>query len=300
MKIFRLIFFLSYLISFSFPLLAMDVEVAERLAVAQRELAIAQAAFLKAEARFEDVQQDAHATTEQVLAMESYVRELKEVVALRRETLVDLREIAGVNEPEVDVTVAEGMAEFENAISQVQEISVPETEQDRLDREFLESLQAFDGMILEYNRKLEDQMDVRMAKGEVEASRQQSAAQEAAELLRSMGIDPGTGEAAGASTGKTSSSETATNSTSAESGTAASTSTSSETEAGHTASSTQGPGPTAQQGSVGSNGGGSAHPPRQDEDIVARQLREAAEKETDPVLREKLWKEYEAYLDGRS
>ena len=33
-------------------------------------------------------------------------------------------------------------------------------------------------------------------------------------------------------------------------------------------------------------------------DIVARQLREAAEKETDPVLKEKLWKEYEAYKKG--
>ena len=32
-----------------------------------------------------------------------------------------------------------------------------------------------------------------------------------------------------------------------------------------------------------------------DEDIVARQLREAAEKETDPELKEKLWQEYEAY-----
>jgi hypothetical protein len=32
-----------------------------------------------------------------------------------------------------------------------------------------------------------------------------------------------------------------------------------------------------------------------DDDIVARQLREAAEKETDPELREKLWKEYEQY-----
>ncbi len=32
-----------------------------------------------------------------------------------------------------------------------------------------------------------------------------------------------------------------------------------------------------------------------DDDIVARQLREAAEKETDPELRKKLWKEYEAY-----
>ncbi|MBW2145242.1 MAG: hypothetical protein JRG75_12710 [Deltaproteobacteria bacterium] len=32
-----------------------------------------------------------------------------------------------------------------------------------------------------------------------------------------------------------------------------------------------------------------------DDDIVARQLREAAENETDPELKEKLWKEYEAY-----
>ncbi len=32
-----------------------------------------------------------------------------------------------------------------------------------------------------------------------------------------------------------------------------------------------------------------------DDDIVARQLREAAEEETDPELKEKLWKEYEAY-----
>ena len=33
----------------------------------------------------------------------------------------------------------------------------------------------------------------------------------------------------------------------------------------------------------------------EDDDIVARQLREAAENETDPELREKLWKEYEEY-----
>ena len=35
-----------------------------------------------------------------------------------------------------------------------------------------------------------------------------------------------------------------------------------------------------------------------DDDIVARQLREAAEKEEDPELREKLWDEYRAYKKG--
>jgi hypothetical protein len=45
---------------------------------------------------------------------------------------------------------------------------------------------------------------------------------------------------------------------------------------------------------------GSEHHPKtrfdpKDDDIVARQLREAAEEETDPELRKKLWKEYEQY-----
>jgi hypothetical protein len=35
-----------------------------------------------------------------------------------------------------------------------------------------------------------------------------------------------------------------------------------------------------------------------DDDIVARQLREAAERETDPELKKKLWKEYEDYKRG--
>lgn len=37
-----------------------------------------------------------------------------------------------------------------------------------------------------------------------------------------------------------------------------------------------------------------------DDDIVARQIREAAVKEEDPELREKLWDEYRAYKQGKS
>jgi hypothetical protein len=36
-----------------------------------------------------------------------------------------------------------------------------------------------------------------------------------------------------------------------------------------------------------------------DDDVVARQLREAAESETDPELRERLWEEYRRYKEGR-
>jgi hypothetical protein len=36
-----------------------------------------------------------------------------------------------------------------------------------------------------------------------------------------------------------------------------------------------------------------------DDDVVARQLREAATEETDPVLKEKLWEEYRRYKAGK-
>ena len=39
-------------------------------------------------------------------------------------------------------------------------------------------------------------------------------------------------------------------------------------------------------------------PDARDDDVVARQLREAAEKETDPKLRDALWEEYERYRNG--
>ncbi len=41
-------------------------------------------------------------------------------------------------------------------------------------------------------------------------------------------------------------------------------------------------------------------PSRPDDDIVARQIREAAENETDPELKKRLWKEYENYKKGKS
>jgi hypothetical protein len=39
-------------------------------------------------------------------------------------------------------------------------------------------------------------------------------------------------------------------------------------------------------------------PDSRDDDVVARQLREAAINETDPVLKEKLWEEYRRYKAG--
>jgi hypothetical protein len=49
---------------------------------------------------------------------------------------------------------------------------------------------------------------------------------------------------------------------------------------------------------VGGQGAPPNIPDGSDDDVVARQLREAAEKETDPELKEKLWEEYRKYKAG--
>lgn len=54
-------------------------------------------------------------------------------------------------------------------------------------------------------------------------------------------------------------------------------------------------------GELGGNGPNTAPadiPDGRDDDVVARQLREAAMAETDPELREKLWQEYRNYKKG--
>ena len=68
---------------------------------------------------------------------------------------------------------------------------------------------------------------------------------------------------------------------------------------GTTAEATYGEG--AGPGSPRSPGKSSAPPGTpdgSDDDVVARQLREAAEKETDPELKKKLWEEYRKYKEG--
>jgi hypothetical protein len=76
-------------------------------------------------------------------------------------------------------------------------------------------------------------------------------------------------------------------------------------EAAGTGSGAQGGGGGGVGGGGPKGGGGPASVPSnipdgRDDDIVARQLREAAMKETDPELREKLWDEYRKYKQGTS
>jgi hypothetical protein len=74
---------------------------------------------------------------------------------------------------------------------------------------------------------------------------------------------------------------------------------SSETGAGQIGSVNHGSSQGKPQGSQHDTAQRDNRPPQyEDDDIVARQLREAAENETDPALQEKLWKEYYEYKKG--
>jgi hypothetical protein len=167
-----------------------------------------------------------------------------------------------------------------------------------LDRELQLSLAAFDEQLLEEWQIIQAQS----------TSEKQSWAQEAAAAagrLKDQGIDLG-GEQApqrGEGEGEGRKAETKSKERETESETAS-------TDSAGTGSKTGGQPDTGsgQEVEVAKNGsyqGGEGKPRRQttpvtkeDDDIVARQLREAAENETDPELKAKLWKEYEDYKNA--
>ena len=157
-----------------------------------------------------------------------------------------------------------------------------------LDRRFNESLAAFDEMLLR-ELKLIQAASAKRMRGLTEAAAE--AGRQAGEKGRE-----------GSSAEKDSTAETegsGTEGTGSEKGGG--------TEQAKTSEGRGKPGDAAgtNQGAGGWGAGGSGAPPSgytpsPDDDIVARQLREAAEKETDPELKAKLWKEYEEYKQSRA
>ena len=164
----------------------------------------------------------------------------------------------------------------------------PEDRLKALDRQFNESLAAFDEMLLKELRILQA----------ASARRMQGLAEAAAEAGRQAGEKGrGGGEEKGSST-------------EGAEGSAPEVAKGEKAGAGSGQAKTSGggkPGDAAgasqEAGGWGAGGTGAApstYTPSADDDIVARQLREAAERETDPELKAKLWKEYEEYKKSRS
>jgi hypothetical protein len=147
-----------------------------------------------------------------------------------------------------------------------------------LDRELNQSLAKFDDRLLK-------EMDAIRAES---AKKLQDLAQEAADAakrLRDKGLDVDT-------TGSKSSEEAGAQKEEPES--------SRETETtGDTADTETASRDGSRKGGQGASANDRHRTDYKDDDIVARQLREAAENEKDPELKEKLWKEYEEYKKSR-
>jgi murein L,D-transpeptidase YcbB/YkuD len=146
-----------------------------------------------------------------------------------------------------------------------------------LDREFNESLAQFDDKLLKEMDEIRANSDEKLQDLAQEAA-------EAAKRLRDKGVDVDTSGSESTETAGGPKEESDKNRQAQTTGDSADTE------------------KASREGSLKEGQGASADDRRRadygDDDIVARQLREAAENETDPELKEKLWKEYEDYKNS--
>ncbi len=249
-----------------------------KLKKAREDLKVSEATERKIAAKLEALKKSGKASAEDIRDYEIYHERVQDMVAENRKRVEELesayrRHKPGGQTPQTtEISGSPGSDE-----------SIPEEHtQDQvteLDRQLTASLSQFDAMLLKEMETIETKSAAKMRDLAQEAA-------EAAKRLKEKGIDLGSAESESSDEAsqqeKTGDKETAGEKRDAETeaGEADDTVASSDRPKG------QGPGPKDSRGSRYS---------KEDDDIVARQLREAAENETDPELKEKLWKEYEDY-----
>ena len=232
----------------------------EQLQAARQKLQVSQDTEKKVQAEFEELRQSGQASDAVKIDYETYLNRIKSLVAENREIVSKLEAAMAVP--------AQNQENFGTGQENTDETA-------QLDRQLNQALSKFDEMLLKEMELIQAQSDRKMTSLAEEAAA-------AADRLRKKGIDVGGSD----SQGQSSSQEDA--EASSDEAAAA------ETEAGMAESQ------QAKTESGGDGGGKKSRNPDsaysdEDDDIVARQLREAAEDETDPELKEKLWKEYEDY-----
>ena len=225
-------------------------------------------------AELEHLKSSGNASAEAVKDYEDYLARVQAMTAENRKIMEQMeaaynRHTPGETNPDSAVS---------NKLDKMYDPNIPEDqtvdELATLDKEFNESLAQFDDKLLK-------EMDAIRAGSTEKLQDLAQEAAEAAKRLRDRGVDVDT-------SGSKSSEETDAQKEASKSGR--------ETETTGGAADTE----TASRDGSRKGGSGASADDRhrtdyEDDDIVARQLREAAENETDPELKEKLWKEYEEY-----
>ena len=272
----------------------------ERLAEARRELAIGRATEQRILNELNRYRAAGETSPERIALYETYLDRVRQLTEEKRKQVLQLEKARP--------RPASGAAGQSAAPDpSPPDLDIPEDreldELRALQRELDQSIAAFDDMLLTESEVARVQSELKM----------KQLAQEAAQAARSLREDEGGGgeEREGGETGMESGTSSGrgeeTGDTSQEGGTEGLEGNNDEAAAQEGGSQETGGGryrdqgrvkPAAGQGGQAPAGGGEQAVTAQDDDIVARQLREAAEKETDPALKEKLWKEYNDYKKG--
>jgi len=240
------------------------------LAQARKKLRISRQTEKRIAAELEQLKESGSASEETVRDYETY---LKSVAAMTAEN----QKI--VEQMEAAYTGKFSAKTGANEMDKMADPDIPEEqttdEVAALDRQLNTSLAKFDGMLLK-------EMDKIRAGSSKKLQNLAQEAAEAAKRLRSQGLDVDTSSSE-TSAGKQGEREEGQAKDRDRESTASS--------KGSETASRDGSG----KGGEGPSRNDQRRADYEDDDIVARQLREAAENETDPELKEKLWKEYEEY-----
>ena len=245
-----------------------------RLEEARKNLRLSEATEKRIASELEQLKKSGNASPEAVRDYEAYLESVQAMTAENRRIVEQMeatyaRKASEENRSKNLSTDAKGNM-TDPDISEAQ----TSDEVAELDRKLNASLANFDDMLLK-------EMDSIRAESAEKMKDLARDAAEAAKRLREKGLDVDTSESE--STEKNDDQERRSDS-------------GENTEAAEDAQSSE----TASSGQAGKGGQGPSKDKErradyEDDDIVARQLREAAENETDPELKEKLWKEYEEY-----
>jgi len=261
---------------------------ADALAQARHDLAISEQVLARLTDRVEAARTNPATRPGERQRLDEYLVHVQSLVALNRERVRDLEKLVA-KQPANGVGGA-GAAQPVAAATEAEQVAM-------LDEKLNNSLEAFDKLLLDEARK------ARAREAEAGAA-------------SSGGGGSGNGSSNGSSNGSGKRSAGSRGTRAGGDGSAESERRGGEaSESGTERSAKGGPHGATQDGSPGGPVGGrepgapgspsaSAPPPDvgdgNDDDIVARQIRKAAEAESDPELRKKLWDEYRKYKQGSS
>lgn len=238
-----------------------------KLAKARDDLRVSQATEKRIASELEQLKKSGNASAEDIRNYETYLERVEAISAENRK-MVEEMERAYAEHPSGQKTLS-GSSKLSNQQIPEEQVQDPVAE---LDRQLNASLTEFDGTLLKEMEKIQTASTAKM----------RGLAQEAAEAANRLKGKGGESESQGETSKQGEESDkkpddekmTGSDEDRQEEKKGIESSKDSKTAAGK-----------------GKGGYG-----KEDEDIVARQLREAAENETDPELKKKLWEEYEEYM----